>query len=197
MANVASPRGLRVAGPLLEARWYPVAATYATALFIGDPVAMTGTSNQVIAASVGTAQTDCACGAIVGVFDSNKVPGIQASTGERLNYKPASTAAYVLVATHPRQLYIAQGDGASSYLDLNDCGGNVPMVASTAGNTLSGQSAWTLDDSATAGTAYDLIRLVRPVDRPDNTVGIAYGDWYCFINNHQLNNGIVGTASGI
>ena len=151
----------------------------------------------MIAASVGTAQTDCACGAVIGVADANKVPGIQTSTGERVNYKPASTAAYVLVATHPRQLFIAQGDGASSYLDINDCGGNIPMVASTAGNTLSGQSAWTLDDSATASTANDLIRLVRPVDRADNTVGIAYCDWYCFINNHQLNNGIVGIASGI
>jgi hypothetical protein len=194
MANQASPRGLRVAGPLLEARWFEVPASYATALFIGDPVIATGTSNQVTAVTVGTAAANASIGPVIGVYDANKVPGIQASTGERLNYKPASTAAYVLVATHPRQLFIAQGDGDSSYLDKDDCGGNVPMVASTAGSTLSGQSAWKLDDSATAGSATDLIRLVRPVDRPDNTVGIAYCDWYCFINNHQLSNGTLGAG---
>lgn len=193
MANTQSPRGLRVAGPLLEAHWYSVAASYATALFLGDPVVLTGTSNQVTVAAAGSGNT--IAGAIIGVYDTNKVPGIQASTGERLNYKPASTAAYVLVADHPRQLFIAQGDGDTSFLDLDDCNGNIPMVASTAGNTISGQSVWTLDDSATAGTSSaDQIRLVRPVDRPDNTVAIAYCDWYCFINNHQRLQGVVGAG---
>lgn len=193
MANVKSPRGLRVAGPLLSARWYEVAVGYATALFIGDPVIMTGTSNQVTSATAGSGNP--IAGAIIGVYDANKVPGIQVSTGERVNYKPASTAAYVLVADHPQQMFICQGDGDSSYLDKDDCGGNIPLVGSTAGNTMSGQSAWALDDSATAGTSVgDQIRLVRPVDRVDNTVGIAYCDWYCFINNHQRNAGIVGVG---
>lgn len=193
MANVQSPRGLRVAGPLLGVHWYSVAAAATVPLFIGDPVTLTGTSNQVTTASAGSG--NALLGAIVGIYDTNKVPGIQISTGERVNYKPTATACYVLVADDPKQIFIAQGDGAVSYLDMDDCGGNIPLVASSAGNTLSGQSAWTLDDSATASTSVaDQIRLVRPVERPDNTVGIAYCDWYCFINNHQRNAGVVGAG---
>lgn len=193
MANVQSPRGLRVAGPLLGSHYYPVASTYATALYLGDPVLLTGTSNNVTVAAAGSG--NAMCGAVIGVYDSDKIPGTVNSSGVRVNYKVASVAAYVLVADHPMQLFISQGDGDTSFLDMDDCGGNIPMVASTAGSTLSGQSAWTLDDSATAGTSTaDQIRLVRPVDRVDNTVAIAYCDWYCFINNHQRNASVVGAA---
>jgi hypothetical protein len=193
MANINKKGGLRVAGPLLDCHWYSVAAAYATALFLGDPVVLTGTSNQVTSAAAGS--TNPILGAIVGVYDANKVPGIQTSTGERVPYKPASTAAFVLVADDPRQVFIIQGDGDTSYLDANDQGGNVPLVASTAGDTISGLSNWQLDDSATGGNeAAEQIRLIRPVDRPDNTVGIANCDWYCFINNHQRNAGIVGVG---
>lgn len=193
MANVQAARGLRVAGPLLGAHWYSVAASYATALFLGDPVVLTGTSNNVTSATAGSG--NAIAGAIIGVYDTNKCPGIQATTGERLPYKPASTAAYVLVADHPLQMFICQGDGDTSFLSLNECNGNIPMVGSTAGNTLSGMSAWTLDDSATAGTSSaDQIRLIRPVERADNTVAIAYCDWYCFINNHQRLQGVVGAG---
>jgi hypothetical protein len=195
MANANSPRGLEVAGPLLGCHWYEVAAAYATSLFIGDPVILTGTSNQVTSAAAGS--TNPILGAVIGVADSNKVPGWQASTGERLNYKPGSSLgkAYVLVADHPMQVFIAQGDGQSSFLDLDDQGGNVPLIASSTGNTMSGQSAWTLDDSCTANaSAAEQIRLIRPVDRVDNTVAIAYCDWYCMINNHQRNAGIVGVG---
>ena len=193
MANVQSPRGLRVAGPLLGCHWYEVAAAATVPLFIGDPVTLTGTSNQVTTATAGSGNV--LVGAIIGIADSNHVPGIQVSTGERVNYKPTATKAYVLVADHPMQVFIGQGDGASSYLDMDDCGGNIPLVSSSAGNTMSGLSAWTLDDSATGTTSVgDQIRLIRPVERPDNTVGIAYCDWYCFINNHQRNAGIVGVG---
>lgn len=193
MANKDNPKGLQVAGPLLGCHWYEVAAAATVPLFIGDPVILTGTSNQVTTATAGSGNP--LLGAIVGIYDTNKVPGIQVSTGERVNYKPTATACYVLVADDPRQVFIAQGDGDSSYLDKDDCGGNIPLVSSSAGNTMSGISAWELDDSATGSTSVgDQIRLIRPVERPDNTVGIANCDWYCFINNHQRNAGIVGVG---
>ena len=193
MANQQSPRGLRVAGPLLGSHYYPVAASYATALFIGDPVILTGTSNNVTSAAAGSGNP--LLGAVIGVYDSNKVPGTLNTSGDRVNYKVGSVAAFVLVADHPQQMFIAQGDGDTSFLDADDCGGNIPLVASTAGSTLSGQSAWTLDDSATGSTSVgDQIRLIRPVENPNNTVAIAYCDWYCFINNHQRNAGIVGAG---
>ena len=191
MANVKSPRGLRIGGPLLGCHWYQVAASYATALFIGDPVVMSGTSNQVTSATAGS--TNYILGAIIGVYDSNKVPGIQASTGERLNYKPPSTGAWVLVADDPKQVFICQ-NGAGTGLDADAPGGNVPLAADSTGNTISGQSAWTiLGTAVAAGSAAEQIRLIRPVDRVDNAVG-SYCDWYCMINNHERNAGIVGVG---
>jgi hypothetical protein len=194
MANVDSPKGLKIGGPLLRATWYSVAASQASAIFIGDPVIATGTSNQVIVATAGSASP--ITGAVIGVFDNSKLPGIAGSDGVRVAYAASvqASAFYVLVADHPDQVFIAQGDGDTSYLDINDCSGNVNLVAG-AGNTTSGISGWELDDSDTGdGGVADQIRLIRPVDRPDNTVGIANCDWYCRINNHQLNAGIVGVG---
>ena len=192
MANTDRAVGLKVAGPLLGATWYSVSSAYATVVFIGDPVVATGTSNLVNVATAGS--TNAILGAVIGVYDTNKTPGCVDSVGNRVPYRPASTTAYVLVADCPQQLFIAQGDGDTSYFDVNDCGGNVPMVAGS-GVTMTGVSGWELDDSATAGsTAAEQIRLVRPVDRVDNTVGSANCDWYCFINNHQKLQGIVGAG---
>jgi hypothetical protein len=194
MANVDSPKGLKVGGPLLRATWYGVAAAQASALYVGDPVIATGTSNQVILATAGS--TNPILGAVIGVYDNSKIPGICGSDGVRVGYAASAqgSAFSVLVADHPQQLFIAQGDGDTSYLDANDSGGNVPLVSGT-GNSTSGISGWELDDSATAGsTANEQIRLVRPVDRPDNTVAIANCDWYCRINYHQGNAGVVGAG---
>jgi len=195
MANTKSWKGLKVAGPLLGCHLYECGATYATSFFIGDPVLLTGTSNQVTTAVAGS--TNPILGSVLGIYDANKIPGWQLSTGERANYKPGSSLgkAYILVADHPRQIFIAQGDGDTSYLDLDDQGGNVALVALSTGGEISGISQWSLNDSDTANTVMtEQIRLIRPVDRPDNTVAIAYCDWYCFINYHQLNAGIVGAG---
>ncbi len=190
MANVASPRGLRVGNELLGCHIYAVAATYGTAMFIGDPVVQTGSGNQVVVATA--ASTNAMCGAIVGIFDTNKVPGIQASTGERLNYKPASTGAYVLVADHPRQTFIAQTD-TGTYTSA-DCGGNCSM-ASAAGSTISGQSGWVIAAGTASSTGTtEQLRLIRQVDRIDNADGLANSDWYVFINYHQRNAGVVGAG---
>jgi hypothetical protein len=195
MANVDSPKGLKVAGPLLGCHLYECSATYATSFFIGDPVVLTGTSNQITTATAGS--TNILLGAVIGIYDSNKLPGWQASTGERLNYKPGSSLgkAYILVADHPQQVFIAQGDGDTSYLDANDQGGNISLVAASTGGEISGISQWELDDSNTGGAGTtEQIRLIRPVDRPDNLVGIANCDWYCMINYHQRNAGAVGAG---
>jgi len=190
MANVASPRGLRVAGPLLGSHLYAVAATYATAMYIGDPVVQTGSGNQVVVATVGS--TNAMCGAIIGIYDSNKLPGIQASTGERLNYKAASTAAYVLVADDPRQVFIAQTD--SGTYTVADCGANCSM-ASAAGSTVSGQSGWVIAAGTASSTGTtEQLRLIRQVERADNADGLANSDWYVFINYHQRNAGVVGAG---
>ena len=190
MANVASPRGLRWANKLLGTHWYAVSSSVATAFYVGDPVIMTGTSNNVTIATAGS--TNYMVGAIVGVYDTNKVPGIQASTGERLNYKPASTAAYVVVADDPNQVFIAQLATSGSYT-ADDCGAGCSMYAGSGGSTYSGQSGWVLGAaSAATTTLLEQIRLIRAVDRVDNDGTLASADWYVRINLHQRNAAAVG-----
>lgn len=190
MANVASPRGLRVGGPILGTHWYAVSSSVATALYIGDPVIMTGTSNNVTIATAGS--TNYMVGAILGVYDSSKIPGVVDSTGVRQAYKPASTAAYVLVADDPNQVFIAQTATSGSYT-ADDCGAGCSMYAGSGGNTTSGQSGWVLGAaSAATTTLLEQIRLIRAVDRVDNDGTLASADWYVRINLHQRAAGAVG-----
>lgn len=190
MANVASPRGLRIGGPLLGCHLYAVATTYSTALFIGDPVIQTGSGNQVIIATI--ASTNSMCGAVIGVYDGNKIPGTLDSNGVRVNYRVASVASYVLVADDPRQVFIAQTD--SGTYTVADCGANCSM-ASAAGSTTSGQSGWVIAAGTASSTGTtEQLRLIREVDRIDNTTGLANTDWYVFINYHQRAAGVVGAG---
>jgi hypothetical protein len=185
MANINFPRGLQPYGNLLQVTEYTLSAAYAQDLFIWDPVEVNGTSRDVVIATAGTG--NAISGSIVGIYDLNKVP---------LQYWDSGHVGigYVLVADDPRQLFIAQGDGAVSFLDEDDANGNIPLV-SGAGSTVNFLSGWQLDDSATAGTtANEQVRLSRPNQVEENTVGIANCDWLFRINNHTANAGIVGVG---
>lgn len=185
MANIDRPRGLEPVGPILSRLECKLAAGYAQDLFIGDPVVAIATGRDVEIATAGTG--NAILGSILAIYDSDKVPLAYWDSGH-------SGEGYVIVADHPDQLFVAQGDGDTSYLDEDDCNGNINLV-SAAGSTVYYRSGWELDDSATGGnTAGDQVRLIRPVDRPDNTIGIANCDWICKINNHQGLQGIVGAG---
>jgi len=183
MANKDYPRGLQVYGELLQATEYKLSSGYAQDLFIGDPVLQIGTGRDVnIYGGTGPL-----CGSIIGIYDSNKVP---------LNYWDSghSGEGYVLVADHPDQLFVAQGDGLVSYLDEDDSHGNILLVSGS-GSTVNYRSGWELDDSDTGDTAAaSPIRLIRAVDAPDNTIETANADWIVRINNHQNTAGVVGVG---
>lgn len=187
MANLDHPRGLQPYGNLLQVTEYTLASGLAQDLFIWDPIEMTGTGRDVTILNAGTTGNPIG-GVIVGIYDLNKVPlqsWVSGFTG----------IGHVLVADHPNQLFIAQGDGAVSFLDINDAGGNINLVAGS-GSTVNFLSGWQLNDSDTGGnTPGDLIRLIRPDQRDDNTVGTANADWLCRINNHQNAAGIVGVGT--
>jgi hypothetical protein len=183
--NVDFPRGLVPHEYLLHRGTYNIPAAYATDLFIGDPVILTGTGNEINIATAGNGNP--ILGAVLAVYDSN---------GDPLSHWAASTAGTgtVLVSDDPFQYYVCQGDGDTSFLDADDAGGNINLV-SGAGSTVNYRSGWELDDSQAGGAvADDQIRLVAPVDRVDNTVGIANADWVCLINNHQRLQGVVGVG---
>jgi len=187
MANTNAPSGLRVKSPLLSAKMYKIGAAYATALYLGDPVALDSSGNINIA-TAGTGNR--VLGAILGFFDTDFCP-------LTTNYLPAATAGvhYCLVSDDPRQLYVIQEDtvGGTNYA-LVDLGGNSNLVAGSGGSTVSGRSSWMADSSSTPGnTAGDQIRLIEQYRSPDNAIG-DYAKWVIRINNPQGAAGIVGVG---
>jgi hypothetical protein len=185
MANINFPRGLQPYGNLLQVTEYTLASGLAQDLFIWDPVVVLGTDRNVTIATAGTG--NAISGVIVGIYDLDKVPLQTWESGH-------TGIGFLLVADDPRQLFIAQGDGAVSFLDIDDSNGNVNLVAG-AGSTVNFLSGWEINDSDTGGsTANDQIRLIRPNQVEENTVGIANADWLFRINNHTANAGIVGVG---
>lgn len=185
MANVDWKRGLQPYENILHTVEMKIPAGYAQNLFIWDPVVAIATGRDINIATAGTGNP--ILGSILAIYDENKVPLAYWDSGH-------SGEGYVIVADDPRQLYIIQGDGDTSFLDEDDASGNINLVAS-AGSTVYYRSGWELDDSETAdATPGDQIRLIRCVDRVDNTIGIANADWICMINNHQKLQGIVGVG---
>jgi hypothetical protein len=94
----------------------------------------------------------------------------------------------VLVADDPNLLFMAQEDGDGSSLDMVDAGLNINFIVG-AGNTTSGQSGMQIDSSTVATTATLPLKLIEPVQTPDNeltALGQANTRWVVKINNHQL-----------
>ena len=108
MANVNAPTGGRPIGTLVgapyngQANTYTAKADYATALYIGDPVVVTGerdSGHQVVALATAGA-TNQITGFIIGF---EPTPGIVS-----LGYGAASTLRYPIVADAPDLLFELQ-----------------------------------------------------------------------------------------
>lgn len=165
---------------------YYVDPGYATALFVGDPVILSGSGSPegvpgVVLATAGA--TNRITGVVVGFRPD---PGIVA-----LGYRAASTAGYVLVADNPDTEYEIQEDSVGGALAVTAIGQNADLVAA-AGNTYVRRSGWMLD-SSTAGTGATLqVRIVGFEQRADNEIG-QYGKWLVRINLPTE----AGIASGV
>ncbi len=181
MANVNGPFGLRPyayawGGPYNGAvSVYYVPATNATALFIGDPIALIGSSsdaNGVPGVKIATAgATNYFLGPFLGMANNagEAVITVQWTTPV---YLPASTAAYIYVADDPNLVHAIQEDSVGSALTAAAAGGNADLVAGT-GSTVTGFSGWQLQSSSvTHGTdATAQLRIMRALQQQDNAIG--------------------------
>ncbi len=185
MANINFPRGLQPHRNLMRATEYKIPAAYAQDLFIYDPVIAILTGRDInIAGGTGTPIT----GSILAIYDLNKVPLSHWDSGH-------VGEGYCIVADHPEQIFVCQGDGNATFLVEDDSHANVNL-ASGSGSTINFLSGWEIDesDAGDAGVAADQLRLLRFEDITDNTIGIANADWLVQINNHTQNAGIVGVG---
>lgn len=180
MANSNAPTGFTPRRYRNGAPWNGVARTYfvpatdATALFVGDPVIIAG-DGDANGIPTCTRATAAGAGRITGV-----VVGFQPAAPFPLPYRPASTAAYVLVADDPDLLFEAQEDGVGGSLAATNIGQNIDMIAGT-GSTFTGNSGFMIDSSTAAVTATLQWRIVELEPREDNAIGTT-AKWLVAIN---------------
>lgn len=202
MANSDAPRGLQPFKHLNGAPYngsvqpYYIPASYGTALFIGDPVVKTGTSNtaEYSAASVGTFPA----GTLPEVNkatagDGNALTGVIVGfeplpDGLDLVYNPASTARVALVCDDPDVSFEIQADGTVAATDI---GANANLIFTNAGNANTGLSGAELDTSAMAAVATNQLTIQRVINRTDNELG-EFVKLEVKINNHTEVAGVAG-----
>lgn len=182
MANDDRPNGLKPIKHLDGSPWngmtniYYIPSSDGTAVFVGDAVKLAGSAD---ADGVPTVAQAAAGDTIVGV-----VTGIKPDTDEGLNYRAASTAAYVYVCDAPDVIFECQEDSVGGALAAADVGNNVDLVVGTGSTAGGGRSAMELD-SSTKVTSTAQIRVLRLSRKADNEIG-TNAVWEVLINEHQF-----------
>jgi hypothetical protein len=194
MANANAPFGLRPysyrnGNPYAGAvRTYWVSPSYGSAIYLGDPVIPTGTSDangipgvQLATAGAGTYTV----GPMQGITN-NAGPLIITLQQTQSVYLPANTGGYIYVADDPTLLFCIQENSSPSALSVNAASENAAMTAGSGGSTISGQSSWQVD-SNTAQTGASQLRLIQLLQEADNVPG-NFQRWLVFILQHSMLN---------
>lgn len=191
MANADIPRGLRPVSKLSGAPHngatmvFSTASGDATAIFIGDPVKLSGTSSTVngqVYTDVDQAATGDVC---VGV-----VVSVLQDTRESLTYRAASTTRLVEVCVDPDMLYEIQEVSGGTALTAAAIALNCDFVVGS-GSTVTGYSGVELNNATEATTNTLDLQIVGLAPRPDNEVG-EHAKWLVRINRHQFANQVAG-----
>lgn len=205
MANANIPRGLipyrMFAGGYYTGAVsvYYVPSSYATALYIGDPVDVISGSNDTIGtpavqlASVGSP----IAGVMVGIIDGGPAGAIVSVTQGLPIYHPASTAQYIAVADDPNLLFEVQDDASSQARAPDLWAGRNANLVSGSGSTTTGFSGWQLAASTVATTNTLDVKIIRPLQQADNTIGTSANTnmnakWLVRLNNSRFANQTAG-----
>jgi hypothetical protein len=109
------------------------------------------------------------------------------------SYKPASTLAYIWVATDPNLEFIIQEDSVGAAITAAEVGENTDIATYVAANSTTGKSQIELDSSIMASTSTLVINVRRLYQAADNEIG-NNAIWVCGFNVHQY--GSVGVTGG-
>lgn len=152
---------------------YFVSGSDSTALFIGDPVAISNTNaetagNYRTVTKATLSANNQWCGVVVGVEPISPETVTTAPNLDR-KHRPASTAMYVWVADDPGLEFIAKEDADTTPITAGALGNLGIAVAGSGGSTAYGTSSVVLDSSSfDSGTATGQLLLLGKVDRPGN-----------------------------
>ena len=206
MANTDTPFGLRPIRHRNGAPYngavnpYYLPSTYATAMFIGDPVIKTGTSNTAFVHAAGVG--DFEIGTLPEINkatagDTNRITGVIVGfaplpTNLSQQYNPASTERVALVCDDPDVIFQIQADGAVPAASI---GLNAVLIYTHSGSTTSGLSGVELDTTSDvpAADASNQLLILRGANIPGNDVTSTWCKVEVLINQHTENQGTVGT----
>lgn len=207
MANADTPFGLKPIRHKSGAPYngaanpYYVNASYATALFIGDPVIrVAGGSNAAAVKAPGAGEF--AIGTLpevekATVGDGNRITGVivgfsPLATDLTKKHNPASTERVAYVCDDPDVVFEIQADGAIAAASV---GLNAVLIATHSGSTTTGLSGIELDTTsdAPAADASNQLVILRLVNRPDNETNLIHNKVEVMINQHTESQGTVGS----
>lgn len=209
MANVDRPFGLAPVRHKSGAPYngatnpYYIKGDYGTALFIGDPVVKTGTSNTAKVTVPGGGSF--AIGTLPEINkatagDANAVTGViigftPLATDLNKNYNPASTERVALVCDDPDILFEIQADGA---IPAASMGLNAVFIYTHSGSTTTGLSGVELDTTSDvpAADASNQMLIVRAANREDNDTTLTHAKVEVLLNNHTEAQGRTANGDG-
>lgn len=168
---------------------YWVDSSDSTALFVGDPVVLDGTSNtaEVEGDGVGKYQAGELAGVTIATAGADSpvkgvVVGVVADGRDSLTYRAASTERLVWVADDPFLVFQVQADGAIAAASI---GLNTNIELTHAGDTFTGRSGAEIDASEVAATANLQVRVLGLSKRLDNAINTAGNIFDVQFNLHQ------------
>lgn len=205
MANQDAPFGLRPTRHRNGAAYngaanpYYIPSSYATALFIGDPVIKTGTSNTASVTVPGGGSFGIGTAPEINkatAGDGNAITGVIVGfspdpAGLGRTHNPASTERIAYVMDDPDVVCEIQADGAIAAAQV---GLNAVLIYTNAGSAITGLSGVELDTSsdAPAADASNQLTIQRVVNRTDNEAASANTVVEVKINNHTEVHGAIG-----
>lgn len=214
MANTDTPMGLRPVRHRNGAAYngasnpYYLPSGYATAVFIGDCVTKTGTSNTALVTvpgggafpiatlpeinrtTAGDSNTDAE--RITGV-----VVGFSADpTALENKHNPASTERVAYVCDDPDVIFEVQADNAIAATEISL---NAILIDAHSGDTNTGMSGTEIDGGSSVAPAADAsyqVLIMRGVNRDDNEMNLVHNKVEVMINVHTEAHGMNTNAIG-
>lgn len=202
MSNVDGPRGLVPVANYKGApyngsvRQYYHAASDSNPIYIGDLVTATGASTFVARGGMNQSFANVTQSASGDVFQGVCI-GVEPTNRDSATYAPASTGVIVYVADDPDIICVAQDINSGTALTANDIELNVNISVGT-GNTYTGMSGTTLDNSTKATTNTLDLKILGQYLAADNDLGSAVGTgaaagrWLVKLNRHRLATQVAG-----
>lgn len=191
MANPDRPSGLSPVRYLSGApyngavNYYATASGDGTAIFLGDPVKLSGTSQTINGQVLPDVDQAATGDVIVGV-----VVGVLPVTAESTIYRVGSTTRILMVADDPNLVFEIQEVSGGTPLTANDIGLNADFVVGS-GSTVTGMSGVELNNVGEADTNTLDLKITGFVNRVDNAIG-ENAKWLVRINRHQYVNQVAG-----